>query len=88
MNVLYKKISVWKREDERTAIKYNCFELIKLKKYCVQSADYYSIPIDSKDIADLSRQYLDLFLEEAPENRGELYDSLEEAIEKFDSDFD
>lgn len=87
MSDLYREISIWKRVNESMAIKYNCFEIVGLKKFCVQSADYYSFPLNSQDTADLHQQYLELFLEEVPEERSSAYDTLEEAIKNFDDDF-
>jgi hypothetical protein len=87
-NYLYKEVSVWKRIDERTLLRYRCFQILPDEKYCVQSADFYSLPLDEAQINYLSEQFVELLIEEKPEIRaGKLYDSLQTAISAHDSKF-
>jgi len=84
---LFRTVDVWKRLDSGGAVCYRCFELLPSGSFCVQSADYY----DNGEVAEatqkFSKQYLELFLEEYPNIRSEVFDSLEEAIYRFDADF-
>ena len=84
MSKLYKEIVVWKRIDDEQVIKYNCFEVLGEDKYCVQSADYYYLSTNNQDRLAFEEQFLELLIEVAPDERSQLYDSLEEAIESFD----
>jgi hypothetical protein len=84
---LYRTIDVWKRVDQTTAIRYRCFESFQSKRYCVQSADFYRLPLDAKQVSNLDSQFVQLFLEPAPSNRAAEYLTLEEAIAAHDKDF-
>ena len=87
-NRLYREISVWKRVDEKTLLRYRCFHILPDEKYCVQSADFYSLPLDEAQTNYLSKQFVELLIEEEPESRAEkLYDSLQEAVSAHDIDF-
>lgn len=87
-NRLYKEISVWKRVDEKTLLRYRCLQVLTDEKYCVQSADFYSLPLNETQLSYLSNQFIELLIEEEPESRAEkLYDSLQEAISAHDKDF-
>ena len=84
---LYRTIDVWKRVDENTAIRYHCFESLLSKRFCVQSADSYRLPLNEQQTANLASQFLELFIEEEPSNRGGEHDTLEEAIATHDRAF-
>jgi len=53
----------------------------------VQSADFYRLPLDTKQLANLDSQFMQLFLEQAPSNRTTEHQTLEEAIAAHDKDF-
>ena len=84
---LYKSIDVWKKCDDETAIRYRCFELLGRHQFCVQSADYYRLPIDMEKFENLEVQFVELFLDEYPEKRSGLYPSLEEAFAAHEKSF-
>jgi hypothetical protein len=84
---LYRTIDVWKKVDRNTAIRYRCFESFQTKRYCVQSADFYRLPLDAKQAANLDSQFVQLFIEQEPSNRTAEYVTLEEAIAAHDKDF-
>ena len=84
---LYKSFDVWKRINENEAICYRCFQVVDENVFCVQSADFYRIPIDKKQIRQLEKQYIELFIEEAPDIRDKVYPTLEEAIKANDCSF-
>ena len=88
MSKLYKSMFVWKRiEGQEEAIRFSCFEVIGENKYCVQSADHFYLPIDRVQLDSFDDQLVELFIEETPDSRGGVYDTLEEAIRSFETDF-
>ena len=84
---LYIEVNVWKRIDEDILLQYRCFHILPDNKYCVQSADFYSLPLNEKQIRNLFEQFIQLLREEDPKVRADLFDSLEEAIAAHDRDF-
>jgi hypothetical protein len=53
----------------------------------VQSRDSYSFPLDAVRAGYLEEQYLDLLHEDRPDERSGGFDSLEEAIEAHEREF-
>lgn len=84
---MFKAIDIWKRLDETTAVRYRCFQRLMDSQFCVQSADYYHLPIREEQVRMLDRQFVELFIEEDPARRSSLYPSLEEAIAMYELDF-
>jgi hypothetical protein len=84
---LYRTIDVWKRVDRTTALRYRCFQSLQSKKYCVQSADFFRLPLDAKQVSSLDSQFVQLFIEQEPSNRTAEYLTLEDAIAAHDKDF-
>jgi hypothetical protein len=69
-------------------VRYRCFRSFRTDKYSVQSADFYRLPLDSVNLADLDRQYLELLAEQAPDERAEgAFDSVVEAIDAHKREF-
>jgi len=85
---MYKSIDVWKRLDEKTMVRYRCFQILISHRFCVQSTDFYHLPLDEAQLAQFDRQFLELLCEEAPEVRAETYATLEEAIRMHDQEFE
>ena len=85
--MLYKTIEVWKRIDEQSAVCYRCFEILELRRFVVQSADWYHAPLEDASTKDHATNFVDLFIEEAPEVRSGTFLCLEEAICAFDIEF-
>jgi len=85
--ILYRSIDVWQILDPRTLIRYRCFQVLQSDRYCVQSADFYTLPIDERQARSLETQFLDLLIEEAPDRRTTTFASLEEAIAHHDKEF-
>lgn len=83
----FRVVDVWKIHDQNSAKRYRCFELLDDKKYCVQSCDYFSHPIDDDQIRVSERQFIELFIETPPDTRNVMYSSLEEAIEVHEREF-
>jgi hypothetical protein len=85
---LYESVDVWKRVSKSELIRYRCFKNIATNKFSVQSADFYHVPPDSAQVANLEKQYLELLAEQAPDERSEAaFSSLAEAIEAHDREF-
>ena len=84
--MFYKSVDVWKRNGGR-AIRYRCFELLPTGRFCVQSADFYDKTNLERKEEGFSRQFLELLLEEAPEDRAKTFATLEEAIAWHDQQF-
>lgn len=87
-NSLFKAFDVWKHIENGKILRYRCFEVLPQKKFCVQSVDFYYLPIDEKQVKNLEKQFLELLLESSPNDRSKLYDSVEEAIQAHDQMFD
>lgn len=60
-NFLYRQIDIWKNIDNTCAIRFRCFENLENKTYCVQSADYFYLPIDEKQLHNFDKQFVELF---------------------------
>ncbi|NJP12289.1 MAG: hypothetical protein HC866_24800 [Leptolyngbyaceae cyanobacterium RU_5_1] len=84
---MFKAIDIWKRLDETTAVRYRCFQRLADNQFCVQSADYYQLPLREDQIKLLDKQFLELFIEERPDQRSALYTSVEDAIAHYDLEF-
>jgi hypothetical protein len=84
---LYRAIDIWRKRGD-SVIRYRCFHILKSNKYCVQSADFYESPVDGKQTEILEQQFIELLIEEEPDKRAHLYDSIEEAILAHDRDFE
>lgn len=82
----YRAVDVWIRRAPGALTRYRCFELLPAGGYCVQSADFYSAA-DPKPMSSGESQFLELLLEEAPDQRSEVYPTLEEAIQAHDREF-
>jgi hypothetical protein len=84
---MYRAFDVWKRPAPNTAVRYRCFEDLANGKFCVQSSDFYSLPITSEQIISLEKQFLELLLEESPVERSGFYSTIEQAMEAHDEEF-
>ncbi len=85
--VLYRKIEVWRHENDDCLVRYTCFEILNQGKFCVQSADYFRLPIDKQEVARMACQQIELFIEVAPEERAIPYSSLDQAIKAHEIEF-
>jgi hypothetical protein len=87
MRKIYREISVWRRIDDKRAVRFRCFEELESHLFCVQSADFYSMPLNADVAADSDRQFLELFMEEEPAERSGGFASIGEAIAAHEKDF-
>jgi hypothetical protein len=87
LETMFKAIDIWKRIDDTAAIRYRCFERLADGQFCVQSADYYQLPLNEQQIKALDQQFLELFLEASPDQRSSSHPTLEAAIAQYAQDF-
>lgn len=83
----YQEIKVWRRLSSRSCVRYACFKALRTGKYCVQSADFFYLPVDEQHHRYLDTQFLELFMEADPQERCTWFDSLEAAIAAHDEEF-
>jgi hypothetical protein len=84
---MYRAIDVWKKIDGGL-IRYRCFEILESGKYCVQSADFYYLPIEREQLKQHEQQFFELLIASPPDEREGTFDSLEEAIRDHDQEFE
>lgn len=87
-NILYSQINIWQRYSSKEARCYRIFKNLKDDTYAVQSVDAFHPPIDEKLFAQYNTQLLELFIEIDIAERETFYPTIEEAINKFNEDFD
>jgi hypothetical protein len=77
---LYRRHDIWRRLSDRRAVRYVCFEALDDGLFCVQSADFFGLPIDVRVLRYQADQVIELFIETGPAERGSVFASLDEAI--------
>ncbi len=85
---LYQAHDVWNRVSETELVRYRCFKNLATNRFSIQSADFYRLPLDSMQVSNLEKQFVELLLEQAPDARGDSFTSLTEAIEAHNREFD
>ena len=88
MNRLYREFSIWMRVDDRKAVRFRCLEDLQSCLFCVQSADFYTLPINTERHAQFDTQFAELFIEIDPLERCIWYDSVAEAILAHQNEFE
>ena len=87
MTKTYRELAVWKRIDDKGAVKFRCFEDMDSHAFCVQSADFYRLPLRVDVSAHFDRQFVELFIEIEPMERCEWFASVEKAIAAHEKKF-
>jgi hypothetical protein len=87
MASLYREIFIWKRLGANRGVRYCCFENLETKRFHVQSADFFNLPVTDELVKQHQRQQIELFTEVEPAERVEGYASITDAIEAHDRDF-
>jgi len=85
--MLYEELVVWKRIDVKEAVRYSCVRNCATGKFSVQSSDYFRLPLTPEQVRQFQAQFIELFCETDPGERGGAFDSLEEAIAAHERDF-
>jgi hypothetical protein len=83
----YLETRVWMQRDSATAVLYRCFKNLATGKFAVQSADFFRLPMDDKQLLGSEKQFIELFIETAPSKRCDWFDSVEEAIGAHNQEF-
>ncbi len=83
---LYKEINVWRVINDEHIVCYKCFEDLSSGKFLVKSSHHYYDSIDEEVIRNQERYYIEGVFSLA-DNLEESFETLSEAIEKFDLDF-
>lgn len=84
---LYRGIDVWARRSEREVVCYRCLQILPDELYCVQSSDFFHLPVDPEEVRLSQKNFVELLAEEAPEVRSPLLPSLPEAIRAHEAEF-
>jgi hypothetical protein len=87
MSGLYKELKIWRRIDNRAAIRFFCLFDLSSGMFAVQSADFFRLPVTKEQLENFDKQYLELFMEISPVERCEWFNSLTEAITAHDRGF-
>jgi hypothetical protein len=85
--MLYQELIIWKKEGEKTAVRYSCLLSLATGKYSVQSADFYHLPLTDQVLRNFKQQFVELLCQCDPADRAGAFDSLEEAITAHGRDF-
>ena len=85
--LLYRAIDMWAGVGPGRVARYRCFEVLPLGRYCVQSKDFYSIPLEPDLVRQLDAQFLELLCEMSPLERDSTYETLQQAIRAHDEAF-
>jgi hypothetical protein len=83
----YQQIITWRRLSDSAAMRYVCFFNFQTELYTVQSADFFTLPLDTSNQTFLDSQLIELFIEVAPLDRSDGYRSLAEAMDAHDAAF-
>ena len=80
---------MWKSVDDSHLIRYRCLQALSDNRYYVKAADHYYSPLTRDQIKDHNWYFLESLLDGGLELAEESwYDTLGEAIAKFDEDFE
>ena len=87
MSKMYRELSVWKRIDDKSAVRFRCFEDMDSHLFGVQSADFYNLPLKAEIVANFDRQFVELLVEIEPVERCSWHTSLLDAIAAHEESF-
>ena len=87
---LFQELSIWRRVDDKTLLRYRCLQFLPDGRYFVKSSHFYREPLtwDSEQLKQAEFYFVDgMFGDALLEISKESYSTLEEAIAKHDADF-
>ena len=87
MSSMYREFSVWKRIDDTGAVRFRCLEEMETHLFCVQNADFYTMPLKADLIAKSERMFLELLVEIEPTDRCTWFATVTEAIAAHEENF-
>jgi len=85
--MLYQELVMWKRAGEKCAVRHRCLMNSATRKFSVQSADFYRLPLTQEQVLRFQAQFVELFCECDPGGRSGSFDSPEEAIAAHERSF-
>jgi hypothetical protein len=87
MTRMYRELSVWKRIDGKSAVRFRCLEDLATGHFCVQIADFYSLPAEASVASGFDHQFVELLVENDPAERNDWFSTPEEAIRAHEEEF-
>ena len=84
---MYRELSMWKRIDAERAVHFRCFEDVASHLFCVQSADFYNLPVTVNARLEFDRQFVELFIEVEPIERSRWFATVDQAIAAHEEEF-
>jgi len=84
---MYRELSIWKRIDSERAVHFRCFEDVASRLFCVQSADFYALPVTANARLQFDRQFVQLFIEVEPMERSRWFATVDQAIAAHEEEF-
>jgi hypothetical protein len=84
---MYRQLSVWKRIDDKSAVRFRCLEAMDSHLFGIQSADFHTLPLKAEVVANSDRQFVELLVEIEPAERCSWYTSLVDAIAAHEESF-
>lgn len=85
---LFREIIIWKEINDGKIARYRCFHVLPDDKYFVKAKDFFYDSIDETQLNKIDLYSLNSLFRGGLNMDDEFYDSLEEAIEKFEKDFE
>lgn len=85
---MYERIEIWKRDGAECVIRFQCLRRASDGMFAVQNADYFRNPISTSVVQSSDLRFVELLLDDDPENRCDWYSSLNEAISHHEQDFE
>ena len=87
--MLYKEFFVWKPIDDKSVLRYRCFEILSNGKLFVLQSDHFSEDSTEKQWNEFNMYFYEsISSENFYEQAKEACETIEEAIIKFEADFD
>ena len=87
MSKMYRELSVWKRIADAKVVRFRCLEEMETHLFCVQNADFYTMPLKADVIANSERVFLELLAETEPMDRCTWFATVEEAVAAHEENF-
>ena len=87
VNKLFREINIWKTVSDNELSRFRVFEDFSEHRFFVQGKDFFHYPINEELIKDMAFYAVDSLFQATLNTDVELFDSIEEAIKKFEEDF-
>jgi hypothetical protein len=86
---LFVEVNVWREIDESKLVVYRCLQVLPQNGYVVKAADYYHGPLTLDQVRERDFYFVDSMFDGGLElAASETYPTLEEAIARFDEEFE